>query len=110
MNRSMIAAVASAVVLSVVPAFAMEEQQQPQNMAQAAADFAALSGIEHEAQLNDSELAKIEGAANPVAGAGAAGLVNVVAAAAVGADHIRVIRDITVQGVQVQILGAGQRQ
>ena len=105
MKQSMFAASICAAVLCAVPALAMDEQN---TSTPAATDLSVLSGIEHEV-LNDTELAKVEGKANPVAGAGGAGVVNVVAAAAVGVDNIRVIRDITVQDVNVAILGGGQR-
>ena len=107
MKQSMFAASICAAVLCAVPALAMDEQKNI-NTGQAASDLTVLSGIEHEV-LNDSELAKVEGKANPVAGAGGAGVVNVVAAAAVGVDNIRIIRDVTVQDVNVAILGGGQR-
>ena len=103
MKQSMFTASICAAVLCAVPALAMDEQTNTN-----ATDLTVLSGIEHEV-LNDSELAKVEGKANPVAQAGGAGVVNVVAAAAVGVDNVRIIRDVTVQDVNVAILGGGQR-
>ena len=103
MKQSMFTASICAAVLCAVPALAMDEQNNTK-----ATDLTVLSGIEHEV-LNDSELAKVEGKANPVAQAGGAGVVNVVAAAAVGVDNVRIIRDVTVQDVNVAILGGGQR-
>ena len=108
MKRSIIAAGVCAAILSVVPAFAMEEQDSIGQPA-TAIDFPALSGIEHEAQLNDSELAKVEGTA-PFAGAvnEQIGLVNVSAQAAV--QNTRIIRDVTVEDINVAILAAGSQR
>ncbi|MBA3612746.1 MAG: hypothetical protein H0W49_07490 [Nitrospirales bacterium] len=96
MNKTIMAVGISAIMMSVAPAFAMEAETQT--------NFRALEGFSPSAPMNDSELAAIEGQAPPQLIA-QRGLVNVGAQLRVG--DVRVIRDITIQDVNVQILSAG---
>jgi hypothetical protein len=95
----MVGIFAVTVMMSVAPAFAEAETGH----------FAALEGITSSAPMSDTELAAVEGQAPPQV-IGQAGLVNVGAQVRVGDVRVRVIRDITIQDVNVAVLSAGRQQ
>ena len=101
MNKLAMAVGISAVLASVSPVLAAEVETTPQ-------DFKAIAAIQVEIseanRLNDTELAKVEGAAV----IGQVGLVNVGIGNTLNNNNVEVVKNVNAEvGANVQVLSAG---